>query len=146
MHAAFEPVTERAVADLVVVLQKIDEGGRGKLAARLAAQLAAAMRRRLALIDKAGAERARNVAAAATREVAVIALGLAGQQHMPGMMIVVVPLRSVFAARRILSGIQQARSVVVVFKHEMNMPAGFRGEIADGAAEIIAASRFRRAR
>ena len=59
---AFEPVAERAVADLVVVLQEIDKGGRGELAARLAAQLPAAMRGSFALIDKAGAERARDVA------------------------------------------------------------------------------------
>ena len=37
--SAFEPVAERAVADLVVVLQEIDEGGRRQLAARLAARL-----------------------------------------------------------------------------------------------------------
>ena len=52
---AFEPVAERAVADLVVVLQEVDEGGGRELAARLAAQLAVAMRGGLALIDKARA-------------------------------------------------------------------------------------------
>ena len=62
---ALEPVAERAVADLVVVLQEIDEGGRRKAAARLAAQLAAAMRGGLALIDEARAERAGEVVAAA---------------------------------------------------------------------------------
>ena len=56
---------------------------------------------------------------------------------MPGVMIVVVPLRAVASARRILLGVQQACSVVIVFKHEMNMPAGLRGEIADNAAEIV---------
>ena len=35
---ALEPVAERAVADLVVVLQEIDEGGRRQMAARLAAR------------------------------------------------------------------------------------------------------------
>ena len=49
----FEPVAQRAIADLVVVLQEVDEGGGRQMAARLAA-LAAAKRRRLALIDEAG--------------------------------------------------------------------------------------------
>ena len=53
IRIAFEPVAQRAIADLVVVLQEIDEGGRRQMAARLAA-LAAAKRRRLALIDEAG--------------------------------------------------------------------------------------------
>ena len=50
---AFEPVAQRAIADLVVVLQEVDEGGRRQMAARLAA-LAAAKCRGFALIDEAG--------------------------------------------------------------------------------------------
>ena len=106
---ALEPVAERAVADLVVVLQEIDEGGRRKLAARLAAQLSAAMRGRLALIDKARAQRARDVLARRALIVAVVAVGFAGQQHVPGVMIIIVPLRAIFSPRRILVRIQQAR-------------------------------------
>ncbi len=52
-------------------------------------------------------------------------------------MIIVVPLRAVSAARRVLHGIQQADAVVVVFKHQMDVTAGFRGEIADRAAELM---------
>ncbi len=44
IRQAFEPVAERAVADLVVVLQEIDEGGGREFAARFAAQLPPAMR------------------------------------------------------------------------------------------------------
>ena len=40
---ALEPVAERTVADLVMVLQEIDERDRRKVAARLAAQSPAAM-------------------------------------------------------------------------------------------------------
>ncbi len=47
-----QPLAERAVADLIVVLQEIDERGGGQRRARLAARLALAMRRRLALIGK----------------------------------------------------------------------------------------------
>ena len=50
---AFQPVAERAVADLVVVLQEIDEGRGRQLAARLAARLVAPERRGFALIDEA---------------------------------------------------------------------------------------------
>ena len=50
-----------AIADLVVVLQEIDEGRRRQLAARLAARFLPPMRRGLALVDEAGRERARNI-------------------------------------------------------------------------------------
>src|SRR6267154_5064937 len=55
-HIAFEPVAERTIADLIVVLQEVDEGGGSELAARLAAQSSAAMHGGFALIDKAGPE------------------------------------------------------------------------------------------
>ena len=97
-------------------------------AARLAARFAAAMCGRLALIDKAGAECAGDVLERRALIVAVIAVGFAGQQHMPGVMIVVVPLGAVFAARRIFAGLKQARGIVVVFEHQMDVPAGLRGE------------------
>ena len=48
-------------------------------------------------------------------------------------MIVVVPLRAIFAVRRILGGIEQARAVVAVFQHQMDMPAGFRRKLAGRA-------------
>ena len=52
-------------------------------------------------------------------------------------MIVVVPLRAVFALRRILGGVQNARAVVAVFQHQVNMAAGFRRKPAGGGAEIV---------
>ena len=69
--------------------------------------------------------------------VAVIARGLAGQQHMEGVVIVVVPLRAIFAVRRVGERIEQARLVGVVFQHQMNVPCGLGGEpAADGLAEL----------
>ena len=56
---------------------------------------------------------------------------------MPGVMIVVVPLRAIFAARRLLRGVEQAGAVVAVFQHEMDMPPGRVGELSGGDAEIV---------
>ena len=67
---------------------------RGSCALGFAALLAAAEGRGLALIGKALRQRARN-AVGRVLVVAVIALALAGQQHVPGMVIVVVPLRAI---------------------------------------------------
>ena len=92
-----QPLAQRAVADLVVVLQEIDEGRGRQRRTRLAAVLAPPVRRRLALIGKPFGERPREMLRRVAI-VAVIARGLAGQQHMEGVMIVVVPLRAVFAA------------------------------------------------
>ena len=47
-------------------------------------------------------------------------------------MIIVVPLRAVFAAWRVLPGIQQARTIVAVFEHQMDVTAGLRGKLAHG--------------
>jgi hypothetical protein len=57
----FEPVAERAVADLIVVLQEIDKGRWREMAARLAAGLVAPECGNFALIDKARGKRARQI-------------------------------------------------------------------------------------
>src|SRR5690606_21578207 len=51
-----DPFAEGAVADLIVILDEADEGGRRQLSARLAAMLAATIGRGLALIDEAGGQ------------------------------------------------------------------------------------------
>src|ERR1700688_152806 len=53
------------------------------------------------------------------------------------MMIIVVPLRAVFSARRVLTYVEQTGGVVVVLKHQMDMPVGFGGEGAGRAAEVV---------
>ncbi len=60
-----------------------------------------------------------------------------GQEDVPGVMVVIVPLRAIPALRRIFVRIEHGRAVVVVFQHQMDVPAGFGREIADGAAEIV---------
>src|SRR5882762_2172627 len=52
------------------------------------------------------------------------------------MMIVVVPLRAVFSARRVLVCVKQSGGVVVVLKHQVDMPVSLSGKVADRAAEF----------
>ena len=65
-----QPFAERAIADLVVILQEQHKGGGRQIGAWRAARLAAAMRRRLALIDETFLEAARQ---ALRRTIGVIA-------------------------------------------------------------------------
>src|SRR5579883_2132348 len=105
------------------------------MAARLATRLVAPEGGCLPLIDEAGAERAHQ-----RRErrgiVAVIALVLARQQHVPGMVIIVVPLRAISAAWRTFGWIKQARNVVAILQHEMNVPAGLVRELPNRFREL----------
>ena len=117
--------------------RKLTKAMGGELAARLATQDSATMRGGLALIDKAGAECPCDVMKRRASIVAVIAVAFPGQQHMPGVVIVVVPLRAIFAARRSFVGIEQACCIVVVLQHQMNMPAGGAGEFADRLAQLM---------
>ncbi len=95
------------------------------------------MSRDLALIGEAGREHAGNVPNRRAGVVLVIAFAFAGQQHVPGVVVVVVPLRAVLALRRVGARIEQARAVVVVFQHEVERPAGSGGKLADRAAELL---------
>src|SRR5262249_44814033 len=68
---------EWRVADLIMVLQKRHEGARRQMIRRLAAPMAGAMLRGLALIGKPGCERAAEMLDRAFRVIAVIAPVLA---------------------------------------------------------------------
>src|SRR4029077_19680698 len=133
---AFEPLAESAIADLVVVVEKIDEGGRGKTKARLAARFAAAVFGRLALIDKARAKGAGDVTKRGALIVAVVALRFAGQPYVPGVVIIVVPLRSIIAAWRVLSGVEHVDAVGIVFEHQMDVASAASGNFTDRDAEV----------
>ncbi len=117
-----EPVAERAIADLVVVLQADHEGRRRQMSTRLAARLAV-MRRHFPLIGKAlghaTGEQSRRVL-----EILVVAFVFAGQQHVQAMMYVVGPLRVE------LSGGEVGSLVALMLQDEMHVPAGL-----DGAAD-----------
>ncbi|MHC2695560.1 hypothetical protein ACVME9_008051 [Bradyrhizobium liaoningense] len=132
----FQPLAERTVADLVVVLQEIDEGRRRQLTARLAARPLAPELRDLALIDEARGQRAREVHARRL-VVGVVTGELAGQHHVPDVMIVIVPLAAIFAVRRLLRGVEQAGAIVAVLQHEMDVASRGLGELAGGNAQVL---------
>ena len=111
-----QPLAERAVADLVVVLETDHERRRWQMRAPLATRLAA-MRRYLALIGEA----LRHAAGKQPRcvlKILVIALMLAGEHDVDAMMPVIGPLR-VEQPRRKMRGF-----VALVFEHEMDVAAG----------------------
>ncbi len=124
IDALDQPVAERPVADLVVVLQEQHEGGGGEIGAGRAAALALAVGRGLALVGEAFAEAARQALGRALGIVGIVAVGLAGQQDMQDMVGVVVPL-----GVEALS--QMVGHVAVVLEHEMDMAARL-----DGGADL----------
>src|SRR2546430_17510725 len=56
---------------------------------------------------------------------------------MPSMVVVVVPLRAVFALRGIGQRIEQPRAVVVILQHEMDQPSARYRKVPDCAAEVM---------
>src|SRR5437868_4780662 len=120
------------------------------MAAWLAARPPLAIRGGLALVGKALRHRAHNVPGRRAvmlqearilggedpRVILVVAPILAGEQHMPGVVIVIVPLCSVVSGRRVLVGRQEARAVVAILEDEMNVPAARTRECAHRATEV----------
>ena len=115
-----QTVAERAVADLVVVLQEEHEGGGREVIARRAARLAVAIGRALALIGEALGQAAGQHVGRRHGIVGIVAVALAGQQDMQDVVRIVVPLRVEVAA-------QMRCDIAVVLEHEMDMAAGFDG-------------------
>jgi hypothetical protein len=85
-------VTQGTVTDLVVCLHRIDKGQRRQLRRRRTTWLASPVPRRLPLISKALGRRACEQWQRLGREVEVVAVSLASDQHMQRVMQVVVPL------------------------------------------------------
>src|SRR5262249_58216381 len=100
------------------------------------------MNRRLALIGKARGKGARDVPARLRPVVTIVAIVLPGQENMPGVVIVVVPLCAIAAPWRIGQRIEQARLVVIILDDQMNEPAGSRGQFTDRAAQILQQGRL----
>ena len=71
------------------------------------------------------------------RVVLIVALGLAGQEDVPGVVVIVIPLCTVFSLRRIRARIEQTCAIVVVFDDQMDRTSGGDGEVSDDATEII---------
>ncbi len=123
---AREPLAESAVADLVVVLDEVDEAGRRQVARRLAAKLAVAKRRGLALVDEAGGQRAGELVGGCRGVVGVVALGVAGHEMLGDMVEVVVPLRVVAHGMAVRSARKVAGLVGVVLENEMHVAPGLQ--------------------
>ena len=120
-----QAIAERAVADLVVVLQKRYERGRAQIPARFATRPAAAERRRLALKHEPLGQRAAELPHRRGRILAVVAVRLTGQQGVERVMHVIVPLR-VELARFPGPRAQQTRLVLVVLQDEVDGPVQAR--------------------
>ena len=75
-----------------MILQEQHESRRRQVATGPSARYALAVRRRFTLIDEALFQAAAQLGRGIFRIVGVIALGLAGQQHMQRMMAVIIPL------------------------------------------------------
>src|SRR5690606_30842646 len=112
-----ETVSERAVSDLVVVLEEVDESNRWQVCTVLPARQGAAMRRRLALIGKAAAQTAQQMPPRRIGIVAVIARLFPGQQDMPGVVVIVVRLRAIPPCPGIATRSEQPRGIVVILEH-----------------------------
>ncbi len=97
---AVDAFAEGAVADLVVRLQEGNEGSERQVRGRLAARLAVAKAGRLALVDEAFGQRAPEARHRRIGIVGVVAVDLAGDQHVRRMVDVVVPLRACRKAER----------------------------------------------
>lgn len=117
-----------------MVLKKIDEGQGRQVSAQLAARLSLAVRRWLALVGEAFGQCARNVLSRIV--VAVVPGVFAGQQHVPGVVVVVIPLRTIMPRRRVFVRCKQARDIVGVLQHEMNVAAALTRQSADRKAQV----------
>ncbi|MNP03411.1 hypothetical protein D3C76_952950 [compost metagenome] len=100
------------VADLVVVLQKQDERAGWQVPAGFATGLAVTVD--VTLEHQALAQAAGQLFGRVLRIISVVGVGFAGQQHVQGIVAIVVPLRV-----EIL--FQQAGLVVFVFHHQPDM-------------------------
>ena len=135
--ARCKTITQGPVADLIVVLEKVDEGERRQSARWLTTNSTVSMSRGLALIGEARAERTRDVPARIWGVILIIAPLLARQQAMPSMVIVVVPLGTVFSVRNIGQRIEQTCAVVVVLQDQMDQSSRCRRELSDRVAELM---------
>ncbi len=127
-----DALPERAVADLVVVLEEAHEGGRRQVAARLPAQVAA-IPGALALEREALGEAAPEVRQRRL-VVLVVAAALAGERHVERVVHVVVPLGLVEGppARRAL---EVAGLVGAVLQDEVHRALA-AGPVGHRAAEL----------
>ena len=119
-----QPLAERRVADLVVVLQEVDESRWRQMGRRCSAVQAWAMRRFVTLIGKAFRQRQPEPSKWRVRVIDIVAVTALGHEHAHDMVKVVVPLCLVLCS---LSLRQPSRVVVVVLQGKVNDTARRRG-------------------
>ena len=115
---AGQAFAQGAVADLVVVLQEQHKGTGRQVPAGFTAWRAMAVG--LALEHEAFGQAARQLVDGALLVIGVVAFGFAGQQHMQGIVAVVVPLG-------VEALLKQAGLVVLVLQHQPHLAARFHG-------------------
>src|SRR5690242_86360 len=131
-----QSIAKRAIADLIMVLQKIDECLGRKITAGFAAMLAVAMGGSFALIDEARSEDACDLAEWLLVVVGVVAVSFSRELYVPGVVVIVVPLSPIFPAHWVGARIEQARPVVVVLQHKVDLAAQFPRARADRTAQV----------
>src|SRR5436190_24350118 len=102
--------------------------------ARLAARPPHTKSRWLALIGETVRERAHQVACVIV--ILVVAPILAGEQHVYGVVKIIVPLCPVMPGGRVLVRREQARAIVAVLENEVDVAAARAGEGADRKAQV----------
>src|SRR5690606_7178862 len=90
---AVDAFAEGAVADLIVILDEIDKGGGRQMHARFPARRPATITRDVVLEREAFGQTASQMGERFVGVVLVVAVALGREQHMKGVMAVVVPLR-----------------------------------------------------
>src|SRR5260370_6041222 len=102
------------------------------------------MRGWVTLIGKTRAQDASKMSRRIDLVVLVVSVLFAGQQNMPGVVVVIIPLCPIFSLRRIRSRVEQACTIIIVLQHEMNHAAGLGSKAADRRAELMQDRRLSR--
>src|ERR1700730_19112591 len=104
-----------------MVLQKLDEGGRGQLSAGLTSRLSPAKRRGLPLIIESFSQAAAQMLERRVHVIGVVSILLSRKQHVKDMVNIVVPLGIVEPRTTLRVARQVAGSVVVILKHQVDL-------------------------
>src|SRR5205823_10620177 len=123
-HRSGEALAAGSIADLVVVLQEVDEGAGRQVSAALATR-PTQVARGLTLVGEALRQAAAQERLRLPRIVGVVTAGLPAQQDVQAVVGVVVPLR--VAGRGGARGAEKAHGVVEVLEREVDRAAAAFG-------------------
>src|SRR6185312_4026364 len=117
-----DPLPERTVSDLIMILQKRYEAARRQISARLTASCAITKSGHISLIAVALGKTPSQMPHC-IRVVGVVSVFLSRHQHMQRVMNIVVPLRVITRCERASITAQVARGVVGIFQNQMHVPS-----------------------